>query len=178
MTTLCPKCNSHNPKLHPAIQEGGEVQPCSDPFHITTPMESWQMAEIARLKADLSRLQLKWQIDLFIYAAEHDIASSLFWSDKLEMFINCNDLFFWGCADLEPITESTFPELKQALDDAGDGDGPYLYCARRRKMRPQGATYTWFDKKNIKLFNACGPEREIGFGNPNCPIPEPEGSGE
>ena len=29
----CPTCDSPNPSFHPAVQEGGEVQPCSDPFH-------------------------------------------------------------------------------------------------------------------------------------------------
>ena len=26
----CSMCNSHSPALHPALQLGGEVQPCSD----------------------------------------------------------------------------------------------------------------------------------------------------
>jgi len=29
----CPTCMSHAPHLHPAVQYGGEVQPCKDPFH-------------------------------------------------------------------------------------------------------------------------------------------------
>lgn len=29
----CPTCNSHQPKLHPAMQHGGEVQPCRDSWH-------------------------------------------------------------------------------------------------------------------------------------------------
>lgn len=32
-------------------------------------------------------------------------------------------------------------------------------------MRPQGAAYTK-DKRVIPLFDACGPARETGFGNP------------
>lgn len=29
----CPRCESHSPNLHPAVQHEGEVIPCSDPFH-------------------------------------------------------------------------------------------------------------------------------------------------
>jgi hypothetical protein len=29
----CPTCDSHNPAIHPAVQLGGEVQYCSDPWH-------------------------------------------------------------------------------------------------------------------------------------------------
>lgn len=29
----CPTCNSPSPHLHPAMNCGGEVQPCSDKFH-------------------------------------------------------------------------------------------------------------------------------------------------
>jgi len=35
MSTNCPTCTSHSPELHPAMQEGGEVQPCPDPWHAT-----------------------------------------------------------------------------------------------------------------------------------------------
>jgi hypothetical protein len=36
--TRCPTCDSHAPHLHPAVQSGGEVQPCADPFHhVVTP---------------------------------------------------------------------------------------------------------------------------------------------
>jgi len=30
----CKRCDSPQPQLHPAVQEGGEVQPCPDEFHM------------------------------------------------------------------------------------------------------------------------------------------------
>jgi hypothetical protein len=46
-----------------------------------------------------------------------------------------------------------------------------LYAARIRKMRPQGAAYPERAATQA-LFDACGPERAIGFGNPRRP-PDP-----
>lgn len=44
-----------------------------------------------------------------------------------------------------------------------------LFAARVRGMRPQGAAYTFYPPETWPLFDACGPEREIGFGNPYRP---------
>lgn len=40
----CPSCGSRQPELHPAVQAGGEVQPCRDPWHRSTRagMEAWE----------------------------------------------------------------------------------------------------------------------------------------
>lgn len=85
--------------------------------------------------------------------------------------INCNDLFAWGCADGEDITEKTMPLFEQAFMDC-EGDVAVacdLYCSRIRKMRPQGACYSSIPEKFWPLFNACGEKRETGFGNPYEP---------
>lgn len=86
-------------------------------------------------------------------------------------FINCNDFFAWGCADGEDINEETLPELQKAVEDCkGDMEtGALLYCARRRKIRPQGACYSMIPEELWPLFHDCGPERETGFGNPYKP---------
>jgi len=88
------------------------------------------------------------------------------------MLVNCNDLFFWGCADCEEVTaenidllESTYAEL-QALSDRAAEDTASLFCARSRGARPQGACYKSFRPETVPLFNACGEERAVGFGNP------------
>lgn len=43
-----------------------------------------------------------------------------------------------------------------------------LFAARVREMRPQGACYKGYPKDLWPLFDACGPERETGMGNPHA----------
>lgn len=99
--------------------------------------------------------------------AFYEIDGSVFWHCDLTFFISCSDAFFWGTADAEVLRESDIDDFEQALKDA-DGDGPLLYCARRRDMRPQGAMYTSIDREHWSLFDACGPQRDAGFGNPQA----------
>lgn len=43
----CPRCGSPKPELHPAIQaDGGEVSPCSHPFHASTPEGARALAKL------------------------------------------------------------------------------------------------------------------------------------
>ncbi len=99
--------------------------------------------------------------------ATYDLCYELYWDTDLQFCINCNDVFFWGCADAEDVeTEEDIKLLEKCLSET-ETDGMILYCARRRKMRPQGAIYKGIEEKNWPLFNECGPEREIGLGNPN-----------
>lgn len=87
-------------------------------------------------------------------------------------FVLCNDLFWWGTADLEQITPDNLPALKQAFVDAGEAAdhgvslAAYLFCARQRGMRPQGAQYKYIEPELQPLFDACGPARTVELGNP------------
>ena len=100
-----------------------------------------------------------------------------------QVAVNCNDLFFWGCSDLEVVTPETLPFLEKAIKDCKDIDdnndpkvlgadpeliGMDLYCCRQRGMRPQGACYPKH-KEYWPLIDACGEERELGVGNPYPP---------
>ena len=90
----------------------------------------------------------------------------IFWDENLKFYVLCNDFFFWACSDAEDITEKNFHELEKAIKDAGEQDGPLLFCARMRKMRPQGAAYCLAQQKNWPLFDKCGPPRKAELGNP------------
>jgi hypothetical protein len=91
----------------------------------------------------------------------------------ITFLINCNDLFYWACADSETVTPANIGDLEQAFADAkaidpflGTCDASLLFCARNRKMRPQGKFYEAIQEKLWPLFDACGPERSLKeFGN-------------
>jgi hypothetical protein len=102
--------------------------------------------------------------------AENDSCQDIFWrvDDQyapISIFVNCNDVFWWGCADAEAITADNLDIFEQAYRDAPK-QGGLLFCCRVRGMRPQGAYYKYLDDSEKPLFDACGPEREIGIGNP------------
>lgn len=92
---------------------------------------------------------------------------------RVHLSANVSDIFAWGGADAEPITPETLPVLEQAWKDAKAIDQEFLmallYAARVRGARPQGAAYPETAAAQA-LFNACGPEREVGLGNPK-PVP-------
>lgn len=83
----------------------------------------------------------------------------------LTLFVNCNDLFYWGSADCEEVHAGNVSDLERARDDLraiGDlceGFADILFAARLRKMRPQGPYYNSIPKETWALFDACGPER-------------------
>lgn len=88
-------------------------------------------------------------------------------------FAKCSDVFCWGCADMETITPDNISVLEDAVRDCRAVGRPMallhavtLFCCRARRMRPQGAVYDGIDEKVWHLFDACGPKREVGIGNP------------
>lgn len=107
-----------------------------------------------------------WWKEFFRITSQHDIYEDIIWSDKGRFAIICNDVFHWACSDAEEVGEDDLQMLDQAMKDGGFCDGPMLYCARKRQMRPQGAMYGYIEKQNWPLFDAAGPERDPKeFGN-------------
>lgn len=88
------------------------------------------------------------------------------------IYVTCSDQFVWASADGEPIGPQTLPVFRQAYEDlkaTGDCNevyAPLLYCARMRNYRPQHCCYPKEAPKTWPLFDAAGPERTPGLGNP------------
>lgn len=110
----------------------------------------------------------------------------LWWSDrqedgKLRLYADCSDFFHWATSDVEEIEGEedlallvrSKQDVQAALGAELVGHWPSLYCARKRGMRPQGAIYELLPKEIWHLFDACGPERETGFGNPRARPEDP-----
>ena len=127
---------------------------------------------------------------LEIFSVSHaDAYGDLFWrveNGTVYLSANVSDIFLWGCADAEPITLGTLRHLEKAYADlkavgAEEFTAP-LYAARMRRLRPQGVAYpsdtheSW--RKVSALFDACGPERERGLGNPKLAPAHKEALGE
>ena len=116
-----------------------------------------------------------------IFSLSHaDAYGDLFWrvdDGGLRLYANVSDVFAWGGSDCEPITPDALPVLEQAYADlkavGAEEFTAELYAVRQRGMRPQGAAYpsdtheSW--RKVSALYDACGPERAIGVGNPKKP---------
>lgn len=120
-------------------------------------------------------------LKVFQLLNEADAESYFYWRTDdiyypLTLFVNSNDIFWWGCADCEELTPENLPVLEQSLKDAKEASGEKyppdwsieLFVCRVNKMRPQGAAYP-YDKTAWPLLDACGPEREVGIGNPYTP---------
>ncbi|MFD5814377.1 hypothetical protein [Streptomyces sp. NPDC127038] len=117
---------------------------------------------------------------LEIFSMSHaDAYDDLLWrvdNGTVHLNANVSDVFAWGGADCEPITPDTLPVLEQAYADlkalGAEGFTAELYAARQRSQRPQGAAYpdardpAW--REVSALYDACGPERELGLGNPKA----------
>lgn len=112
-----------------------------------------------------------------------DNCDELWWrvdDGTVHLFVNINDVFAWGCADVEEITAGNLHMLEQARADIAAATGERypqgigtLFAARVRGMRPQGAVYAYVDERIWPLLDAAGPARSVGFGNP-LPQPAPE----
>lgn len=70
-----------------------------------------------------------------------------------------------GCSPWKPGPSEHSIYAYRFLNSISD-----LFCARVRGERPQGAAYkVRYPEELWPLFDAAGPEREVGFGNPRKP---------
>jgi hypothetical protein len=139
--------------------------------------------ELEQNESRVQRANYAFVDSVLRFAIEHDTVSDLIWREddgKIHAAVICSDCFWWGSADAEELTPETFPIYKQAVAECealaktlpkDSNQMPQLYAdelfaARIRKMRPQGASYEMYPPVLWPLFDACGPERETGLGNP------------
>lgn len=132
--------------------------------------------EAAAKQAELTSLSfIHAVLDL---AQRADFRGELIWRSDGAALIVCvdvSDVFAWGGADAEDLTPERLPLLAQAVADLRaihPNDDMYavdLFAARLRGMRPQGAAYPKERAATQALFDACGPERPTGLGNPRKP---------
>ena len=103
------------------------------------------------------------------FLVEHDMGIDKFYFDQdgeIVIAENCNDLFFWACADAEDITPADLPALEQAIKDCEAVKPHYsayagtIWACRKRKMRPQNPCYSSYPKELWPLLDAAGPERD------------------
>lgn len=106
-------------------------------------------------------------------AFDFDGCEEIFWRTDGEyapvtFLLKCNDLFRWGCADAEAITDVSIGVIEATRaefpDHPDDNDFKHVYwpslaACRIRKMRPQKPYYASLPKSMHAAFDACGPER-------------------
>ena len=104
---------------------------------------------------------------------------------QLEVAFGANDLFYWGCADLEMYESGDEPLLSSCVEDLEAVDPDFgtvfireLFCCRKRGMRPQYPYGRAYDKERRgyfedtmkpevrALFDALGPP-----GGLQVPVP-------
>lgn len=56
--------------------------------------------------------------------------------ETVVLFVNCNDLFAWGCADAESLTRDEIEEVYKAWK-ADPSWGIDKWCCRKRRQQPQ-----------------------------------------
>lgn len=120
-----------------------------------------------------------WLAVLDLLASKHEsfyLDESIWWRTDTQyapvtFFANCNDEFYWACADAEEITSvADVVGIRQAIMDVRlatggkihhDSVGVELWVARKRGMRPQQPSYReCYPQETWPLFDACGPERD------------------
>ena len=78
---------------------------------------------------------------------------------RLTVSVDCNDLFYWATADLEPIETDADVELLEECLELDDSYGPTIYACRKRKMRPQNCVLDKMPEEVKPHFESCGPPR-------------------
>lgn len=68
-------------------------------------------------------------------------------NETLVLFLNCNDVFAWGCADAEDVSYSELPELFK-LYEADDKCGTIQWVCIKRNQKPQAPIVKYMKENN------------------------------
>jgi len=79
--------------------------------------------------------------------------------DKIGLYVNCNDLFYWACADSEEIEPNELQDLFKCYEKSKSFGG-FLWACKKTGMRPQTPWYESFSEEEKRLFDECGPFRD------------------
>lgn len=92
------------------------------------------------------------------------------WPEKAKQIpslnVNCNDVFYWGCADAE---EMMYDEIQDVYDHyiKDPGWGTAVWCIKKRNLMPQKPVYDMIQKEGIWNLDEMNLE-------PNESWPEPK----
>ena len=87
-----------------------------------------------------------------------------------ERYVDFSDFFCWGCADGEQIKEGDMEAIEACqaecalhgvTGEEANEFGALLWAARKIKLRPQGAAYSYIPWPLWHLFHAAAPERSL-----------------
>jgi hypothetical protein len=81
-------------------------------------------------------------------------------SETLVLFVNCSDLFAWGCADAESVTYDELETLYAWWRKSPIGS--QIWCCLKRKMRPQPPVERDWKEKGLWVVELdMLPERTV-----------------
>lgn len=72
-----------------------------------------------------------------------------FWGDEDKFYLNMNDIFSWGCADAEEVSDLEIPFLYKLYEDFGDL-GCIAWVCYKRGDRPQKIVLDKIGKEKLE----------------------------
>lgn len=78
--------------------------------------------------------------------------------DHITVHVNCNDVFAWGCADSEDITNDEVIELYKMWRKDPTW-GPAIWCIKKRNLMPQKPVYDAIKKEGIWDLDSMGLQK-------------------
>jgi len=125
-------------------------------------LSNWYMNLSADLQPVIHRLLLAGNLSVSVEEG------------KASPYVNCNDLFMWGCADSEDVPDDQIPILAEMC--ANDSWGDQKWCCIQRQMQPQRPIVDSWKESGIwdNAMEALPHNPIDGECPPTCSIHRPE----